>query len=148
MRSRTISAMNGTEDAFNRIGAVAGFLVAALFMILCLYVWFHPLPPINRGYADGVYRNAECGSIKLRGGVATFNGSSVPYSLERTKNGVVAIPPHLLGVRMRDAGCKVTYDQSKFALYISLGRVAPPQAITLWDEERNLTYTFERDGAT
>ena len=137
--------MDGTEYFRDRMGPLAAVLVAACAAIFGLWSWFHPLPPFGRGYADGVYRNGECGSISLRGGVATFDGASVPYSLERGKDDVVALPPHFLGVRTGTAGCKITYDQSKFPLYISLGRAAPPKAITLWDVERNLTYAFERD---
>ena len=129
IRSGTFAAMDGTEGFRDRMGALAALLVAACATIFGLYSCFYPLPPIGRGYADGVYRNAECGSIKLRGGVATFGGSSVPYSLERGKNDVVALPPHFLGVRMGNAGCKVTYDLSKFPLYLSLGSAALPRRL-------------------
>lgn len=127
------------------MGALAAGLVAAFAAMSGLYSWVFPLPPIGRDYANGVYRSSECGSIILRGGVATFDGVSVPYNLERGKDDIVAVPPHFLGVRTGSAGCTITYDLSKFAFYLSLGRAAPPTAITLWDLERGRTFSFERD---
>lgn len=80
----------------------------------------------------------------MQGGVATFDGGSVAYTLERGKGDVKVLPPKFLGLRTSSAGCKVTYDQSRFPLYLSLGSDAPPKKITLWDVERNLTYDFDR----
>jgi hypothetical protein len=136
--------MDETEDFRDRMGALAALLVVACAVIFGLYSWAHPLPPVGRNYADGVYRNAECGWIKLQGGVATFDGGSVAYTLERGKGDVKALPPQFLGVRTSNAGCKVTYDRSRFPLYLSLGSDVPPKIITLSDVERNLAYDFAR----
>lgn len=137
--------MDGIDDFFDRMRALTALLVGTCAVIFGSYSWLHPQPPLARSYADGVYRNTQCGVVKLRDGTAIFDGASVPYTLERGKSGILAIPPHFLGVRTGDTGCKVTYDQSKFSLYLSLGHDAPPKAITLWDMDRLVTYDFVRE---
>jgi hypothetical protein len=137
--------MDRTDDFLDSMRLLTVLLVGTCVVIFGLYSWLHPQPPLARSYADGVYRNTQCGVVKLQGGTATFEGANAPYTLERGKSGILALPPHFLGVRTGDTGCKVTYDQSKFSLYISLGRDDPPKAITLWDVDRLVTYDFVRD---
>ena len=137
--------MDGSDYFFARMRALTALLVVTGAVILGTYSCLYPQPPLARSFADGIYRNTQCGTIKLQGGTATFDGASVPYVLERGKSGILALPPHFLGVRSGNAGCKITYDQSKFSLYIRLGRDAPPKAITLWDVDRQVTYNFVRE---
>jgi hypothetical protein len=137
--------MDGTDDFFFRLRTLSVLLVGTCAVIFGLYSWLHPQPPLALNYADGVYRNAQCGMVKLQGGALTFEGASVPYTLERGKSDIAVLPPHFLGVRMSNTVCKVAYDQSKFSLYLSLGRDAPPKAITLWDADRLVTYDFVRE---
>ena len=137
--------MDGAKDFRNRTGALAALLVSISAVAFGAYSLLHPQPPLARSYADGNYRNTECGTIGLRGGTATFGRTSVKYTLERQKDGVSALTPHLVGVVTDHAGCHVIYDQNSFPLYLSLGRDTPPKAIRLWEIGRNVTHNFVRE---
>ena len=136
--------MDGTEQFRDRMGAHAAFLVAACAIIFGLYSWTHPLPPLGQKYADGSYRNGECGTLTLRKGTATFDRKTVTYEIERRKGDIAIITPHLLGVVKDSSGCHVAYDASSFPLYLSLGRDHPPSAITLPGINEQFDYNFVR----
>ena len=136
--------MDGTENFRDRMGAVAALLAVACAIIFGLYSWTHPLPPLGERYADGIYRNAECGTVTLRRGTATFGRKTATYKIERRKEDIAIITPHLFGVAKDSSGCHVAYDASSFPLYLSLGRGHPPSAITMPGINDQFDYTFVR----
>lgn len=114
---------------------------------LVLHSWLYPPKPIPTNYADGEYRNSDCGSLRLHNGTATFRGASIGYTLERRKNDIAVLPPHLIGIRRDRSGCRVTYEVDKFPLYLPLAGRVSPDAVLLTDVDANQVYTFTRAGS-
>ena len=136
--------MDQAEGFRDRMGALAALLVVACVVISGLYSWTHPLPAIGLRYADGVYRNDKCGTVTLKRGAAIFDHGHVSYNIERRKDDIAILTPHLLGVMIDSSGCHVTYDEASFSQYLTLGRSDPPAAITLPGINDNFDYNFLR----
>jgi len=124
----------GLAALFGLVGMVIALLHSALF----------PQKPPSRKYADGTYRNRECGTISFRDGTAAFGSTNVPYSLEQHKDGVAAISAHLIAIERDDKGCRIVYDASRYPLYLAFGRDTPPTSVTLWDTTQSVAYAFVR----
>jgi hypothetical protein len=136
--------MDGTEGFRDKMGALAALLVVSCVVIFGLYSWTHPLPQIGLRYADGVYRNDKCGTVTLKKGAAIFGNGNVAYNIERRKNDIAIITPHLLGVMTDRSGCHVVYDETRFSQYLTLGRADPPTTITLPGINDGFDYNFLR----
>lgn len=116
-------------------------------MALVLCSWFFPPKPIPASYADGEYRNTDCGTLRLHNGNLTFGRASIGYVLERRKNDIAVLPPHMIGVRRDDSGCRVVYEADKFPLYLPLVGSDTPSAVRLMEVGTGQAYTFDRSRA-
>jgi hypothetical protein len=134
-----------TPDYFRqKTGGLAALLALVGMTIALVHSAIYPpkLPPIN--YADGTYRNKECGSIQFRAGTVVLGSTSLNYTLERHKDGVSALPSHMVQVERDKAGCHLLVDPSREAMYLSFGRDAPPRTVQLWDVRESTPYLFSR----
>jgi len=136
--------MNEPDYFRPKMGVLAASFGLIGMAVALLYSVLTPQKPISRNYADGTYRNRECGTISFRDGTAAFGSTSVPYSLEQRKDGVAAISAHLIAIERDNRGCRIVYDASRHPLYLAFGRDAPPTSVTLWDTTQNVAYAFVR----
>ncbi|MEO7690428.1 MAG: hypothetical protein ABIS51_14180 [Sphingomonas sp.] len=127
------------------MGGLAALLAGVGMVIAVVHSALFPPKPPSRNFADGTYRNKDCGSIAFRDGTATFGSTSVTYTLEQQKDGVSATSAHLIGVERDNAGCRVVYDATRYPMYLSFGRDTPPNSVQLWDIGQSVAYDFARE---
>jgi len=148
--------MDGADDFLHRARLATLVLIPVILIVVGVWQQFHPPPPISRSLANGVYRNACCGSVILKDGTMYFDEGSVKYRLFEIKNKLYAEPD--VEVHVLDAK-KVIAVRDRHNLYIGFlrpahraknmsglydARTEPPGKLTLFGYMQNTEYEFAR----
>ena len=103
-----------------------------IMLPLATSIWQRDSQPNASGRPGAVQsRNDKCGTLRLQRGSAIFDHGDVAYNVERRKDDIAIITPHLLGFMIDSSGCHIVYDETSFSQYLTLGRADPPTMITL-----------------